>query len=110
MYAAAASAAGVSVLALIPPAEYLLPTGAALVGILALLGVAEAKIVYTPAHIRITGTFSLDLNHDGVTDFKIRVHQYSHSPFFYVLDYASQVEVVPEPNRLPLLTRQQRFC
>jgi hypothetical protein len=81
MYALAAGAAGSSVLALIPPAEYALPTGAALVGAFVLSGVAEAKIVYTPAHIRITGTFSLDLNHDGITDYKIRVHQYSHSPF-----------------------------
>lgn len=60
---------------------YALAAGAAGVGVLAMAQPAEAKIVYTPAHIRITGTFSLDLNHDGVTDFKIRVHQYSHSPF-----------------------------
>jgi len=51
MYALAASAAGVSVLALAPP--------------------AEARIVYTPAHIKILPLHKnpLDLNHDGVTDF-----------------------------------------
>jgi hypothetical protein len=51
-YAAAAAAAGVSLLALAPP--------------------GEAKIVYTPAHISITVNgkpVPLDLNHDGVTDF-----------------------------------------
>ncbi len=52
-YAAAASAAGVSVLALVRP--------------------ADAKIVYTPAHIEIGDqTVLLDLNHDGQTDFSFR--------------------------------------
>jgi hypothetical protein len=53
LYALAASAAGVAVLALAQP--------------------VEAKIVYTPAH-RIIGPDSrylLDLNHDGITDFTI---------------------------------------
>jgi hypothetical protein len=81
MYALAASATGVGVLALLPPAEYALPAGAALLGAFVLSGVAEAKIVYTPAHIRINSTFSLDVNHDGIVDYKIRVHQYSHMPF-----------------------------
>src|SRR5271170_1666695 len=51
MYALAASAAGVGLLALSPP--------------------AEAKIVYTPAniHILVNTGFSLDVNHDGITDF-----------------------------------------
>jgi len=61
MYALAASAAGVSVLALAPP--------------------AEAKIVYTPAHVRLRvghPPFPLDLNHDGVVDFYI-LHSASHN-------------------------------
>ena len=54
MYALAASAAGVGMLAVAPP--------------------SEAKIVYTAAHIRITPnhTILLDLNHDGKTDFSFR--------------------------------------
>ena len=52
-YALAASAAGVGMLALTPP--------------------AEAKIVYTPADVVIGGTgvtaYNLDLNGDGITDF-----------------------------------------
>jgi len=48
-YAAAASAAGVGALALATP--------------------AEARILYTPAHIVINSDYGLDLNHDGVTDF-----------------------------------------
>ena len=50
MYALAASAAGVGVLALAQP--------------------AEAKIIYTPAHKSIGAKTFLDLNHDGVHDFK----------------------------------------
>ena len=48
-YALAASAAGVSLLALAPP--------------------AEAKIVYTPTHISIVNHSKLDLNHDHKADF-----------------------------------------
>jgi hypothetical protein len=53
MYALAASAAGVSVLALASP--------------------TQAKIVFTPAHIKITPNHKLvlDLNHDGVKDFEL---------------------------------------
>lgn len=52
MYVLAASAAGVGVMCLAPP--------------------AQAKIVYTPANINITengGLVPLDLNHDGIVDF-----------------------------------------
>ena len=53
MYALAASAAGVGVLALAQP--------------------AEAEIVYTPAHvgIRLGVHYKVDLNHDGTPDFVI---------------------------------------
>jgi len=54
-YAAAASAAGVGALALAQP--------------------AEAKIVYTPAHVVLTSipltSYKLDLNHDGINDFSL---------------------------------------
>jgi hypothetical protein len=59
MYALAASATGVGMLALPQP--------------------AAAKIVYTPAHTRINGTLLLDLNHDGVVDFNINTHKYNGS-------------------------------
>jgi hypothetical protein len=53
LYSLAASAAGVSVLALAPP--------------------AQARIVFTPAHIKITPNHKLaiDLNHDGIKDFEL---------------------------------------
>ena len=53
MYAVAASAAGVGMIALAQP--------------------AEAKIVYTPANVQIgsnTVRLNLDLNNDGITDFE----------------------------------------
>lgn len=53
LYSLAASAAGVSLLALSSP--------------------AQARIVFTPAHIRLTPNhrLAIDLNHDGVKDFEL---------------------------------------
>jgi hypothetical protein len=50
---------------------YALAATAAGVGILALAQPAEAKIVYTPAHQAIgkNSSYPLDLNHDGIADF-----------------------------------------
>jgi len=56
---------------------YALAAGAAGVGMLALAQPAEAKIVYTPANIHIVfnqGNVFLDLNHDGVNDFAFYGH------------------------------------
>jgi hypothetical protein len=53
---------------------YALAAGAAGVSMLALTQVSQAKIIYTPAHVPILGPrglYRLDLNHDGVVDFKI---------------------------------------
>jgi hypothetical protein len=51
---------------------YALAAGAAGVGLLALAQPAQAEIVYTPAHkkLHLNHYFFLDLNHDGVNDFK----------------------------------------
>jgi hypothetical protein len=52
---------------------YALAASAAGVGLLALAHPAEAKIVYTPAKIPIVpngGLVKLDLNHDGINDFQ----------------------------------------
>jgi hypothetical protein len=59
MYALAASAAGVALLAGAQP--------------------ANAKIVYTPAHKQLTNhkPFDLDLDHNGVNDFKFLLNWYS---------------------------------
>jgi hypothetical protein len=65
MYALAASAAGVGVLALVQP--------------------SEAKIVYTPTHktIRAHQRCNLDLNHDGITDFTLQITTSHQSGHFY---------------------------
>src|SRR5690348_12795850 len=64
-YALAASAAGVSLVALTPP--------------------AQAKIVYTPTHqfIGRKGRYKLDLNHDKIADFTL-LNTYSCNTDFCV--------------------------
>jgi hypothetical protein len=54
-YALAASAAGVGMLALAPPA-------------------AEARIVYTKTHVVLGDLYDLDLNNDRITDFVFSTH------------------------------------
>src|SRR5580692_11533978 len=57
---------------------YALAASAAGVGVLALAQSAEAKIVYTKTHV-VIGTnniYELDLNHDGLADFKIDNHSF----------------------------------
>ncbi|HEV3306610.1 MAG TPA: hypothetical protein VGZ91_09230 [Candidatus Sulfotelmatobacter sp.] len=62
---------------------YALAASAAGVGILALAESAEAEIVYTPAHVTIAPnrTVGLDLNHDGVVDFTIKNLLYIYSVY-----------------------------
>ena len=52
---------------------YALAATAAGVGLVGSAQPSAAKIVYTPAHqkIPLPSTFLLDLNHDGITDFKL---------------------------------------
>ena len=52
---------------------YALAAGAAGVGMLALAQFAEAEIIYTKAHVKLTPNhkFHLDLNHDGIKDFEL---------------------------------------
>jgi len=57
---------------------YALAASAAGVGVLALAQSAEAKIIYTKTHV-VIGTnhvYELDLNHDGIADFKISNHSF----------------------------------
>ena len=55
---------------------YALAAGAAGVGVLALTPPSEAKVIYTPAHIVIGAgqTYKLDLNHDGIVDFGLQIY------------------------------------
>jgi hypothetical protein len=66
MYALAASAAGVGALCFAKP--------------------AEARIVYTPAHVAIKangGLFRIDLNHDGIPDFGLSNELTGSNSFTY---------------------------
>jgi hypothetical protein len=53
--------------------KYAIAAGAAGVSVLALAQPVEAKIVYTPASVQLSGNqhYDLDLNNDGVTDFTL---------------------------------------
>jgi len=57
-------------------AAYATGAGAAGMGVLAMAPAAHADIIYTPAHISVTGGTSvivLDLNHDGIRDFNLEL-------------------------------------
>src|SRR5579872_2100038 len=60
--------------------SYALAAGAAGVAVLALAEPAAARVVYTPAKVKIGYlAYNLDLNHDGITDFQIELG-YSSNP------------------------------
>jgi hypothetical protein len=71
-YATAASAAGVVLAALPPP--------------------ATAEVVYTPANVSIGSPFSLDLNHDGIADFTL-LHCRCFSASGHSLSFRAQLDV-----------------
>jgi hypothetical protein len=89
MYAIAAGAAGVSVLALAQP--------------------VEAKIVYTPVNVQVGQQYDLDLNSDGVTDFTLSAGYFNHcskhgncESNWHVFDKpATDNEVIAGPGGLP---------
>jgi hypothetical protein len=73
---------------------YVLAASAAGVGLLALSPSAEAKIVYTKTHV-VIGTnhvYALDLNHDGMVDFKIDNHS------FFTDAIVASLSAVPAAN------------
>ena len=65
---------------------YALAAGAAGVGMLALAQFAEAEIIYTKAHVKLTPNhkFYLDLNHDGIKDFELDDIAYGTSAFLEI--------------------------
>jgi hypothetical protein len=70
---------------------YALVASAAGVGLLALAKPAEGRIVYTPAHRKISpnSVFRLDLNHDGTDDFKFLNVNYGRFGYLNVLRLGS---------------------
>src|SRR5689334_6169667 len=63
---------------------YALAASAAGVGVLALSQASDAKIVYTKTHrvIKLDQHYDIDLNHDGIADFRLSNGYYP--PQFYV--------------------------
>jgi len=76
---------------------YACAAGAAGVGTLALVQPAEAKIIYTSANVSFHGKYSLDLNHDGVSDFVF--YRSSLSNGTYARTFLS-VDAVVRSNRI----------
>ena len=72
LYSLAASTAGVSVIALTSP--------------------SQAKIIYTPTHVRIVQLTTVDLNHDGTNDFALHPMSGTNSgfPYRYLAAFASR--------------------
>jgi hypothetical protein len=56
---------------------YVAAATAAGVAMLAVSSSAEAKVVYTPTHTYVEGNTPIDLNHDGTTDFMLGFHELS---------------------------------
>ena len=79
---------------------YTLAASAAGVGMFALAQSAEAKIVYSPAHIRISSEHPalVDLNHDGVPDFIISIsHGRDGSAGLYPVGLAQENQAAAYP-------------
>jgi hypothetical protein len=82
---------------------YALASGAAGVGMLALLSQpSEAKIVYTKTHVVIESnhTYQLDLNHDGIGDFKLRNYR------FFTDTYVATFSALPAQSKNRVVGKQ----
>jgi len=75
--------------------KYALAAGAAGVGVLVLGHTAEARIVYTAADTSITPnhTIPLDLNHDGIVDFRLRDAHLTSAT--YGFDHTGILSILP---------------
>ena len=75
---------------------YALAAGAAGVNLLALARPAEAEIIFTPTHVVIgvggLGSYDLDLNSDGLTDFAIHAAHFCNTDqcFYFLFDRMPQ--------------------
>src|SRR5580658_4777173 len=84
---------------------YALAASAAGVGALALTQSAEAKIIYTQTHV-VIGTnhiYELDLNHDGIADFKIDNHS------FFTDTIVATLSAVPAQANNAVVGRQRQI-
>lgn len=84
-------------------AAYVVAASAAGVSMLALARPAEAKIAFTPAHTAIGPRTSLllDLNNDGVNDFLLSNWQYGHASHLSIAQQAPANEIFDNAVALP---------
>jgi hypothetical protein len=90
---------------------YALAAGAAGVGVLALTAPAEAKIVYTPAHEKIVNRLTpIDLNHDGKADLYFSFATSVGGTFTGGTGLGAEAYYAPPSNALVAVTTQnQKF-
>jgi hypothetical protein len=76
---------------------YALAAGAAGVSVLALTQPAEAEVVYTQVNQTISANqgYAIDLNHDGITDFKIQNYYFVNSVSGFPYNRAFALRVRP---------------
>ena len=79
--------------------SYALAASSAGVGVLALVQPAEARVVYTPVHVKFgrNTEFLLDLNGDGITDFHL-INNFSN--FGNRISYRFFVSAYSQPNSI----------
>jgi len=93
---------------------YALAASAASVGLVAVAQPAEARIVYTPSNIPINvngGLVELDLNHDGINDFQFYA-AYQGPGFPKLGEHASALSVQPvqQSNRVRRAESKGHLC
>jgi hypothetical protein len=86
---------------------YALVAGAAGVSVMALTQPSNAEIVYTPAHgnVPFNGVVPVDLNHDGIPDFKFTIQSFAYHSFhatFEVLPMGNGVMASSKGDAAPL--------
>jgi hypothetical protein len=91
---------------------YALAAGAAGVSMLSLAQSAEARVIYTPAHkwLPINRYFYLDLNHDGVNDFRFLLGSSSGPAGYYRALAVEWTATSQAENAVYSVLSQNRHC
>ncbi len=73
-------------------------TVAGAAGIAVSASLAEAEVVYTPAHARVEQDFPIDLNHDGINDFHVTSYDFSGSGELAVYPLVEGNRIISTPE------------
>ena len=90
---------------------YALAAGAAGVSMIALATPSEAEVIYTPAHATLgcEGTYGIDLNQDGVTDFTLQNACKVQHVGFYTF-FSDLISVTPAHENKVVITSGFNFA